>query len=134
MYDTRFKGSFKVIPMFVYKPRSIRKRTLGLISCKTTTSRSLRPILLKLSAFGVTPGLRLVISNYRTSLALFLPRVLVPLPGQRRTMKSSLGETTKSVFQTGQPTLQAEQMIPSPMPRTPSQNDSSRVKPRSIVS
>ena len=44
MYDTRFKGSFKAIPIYVYKPRSIRKRTLGSISCITTTSRSLRPI------------------------------------------------------------------------------------------
>ena len=44
MYDTRFKGSFKAIPIFVYKPCSIRKRTLGSISCNTTTSRSLQPI------------------------------------------------------------------------------------------
>ena len=44
MYDTRFKGSFKAVPLYVYKPRSIRKRTLGSISCITTTSRSLRPI------------------------------------------------------------------------------------------
>ena len=44
MYDTRFKGSFKAVPICVYKPCSIRKRTLGLISCNTTTSRSLRPI------------------------------------------------------------------------------------------
>ena len=44
MYDTRFKGSFKAVPLYVYKPRSIRKRTLGLISCNTTTSRSLRLI------------------------------------------------------------------------------------------
>ena len=46
MYDTRFKGSFKVVPIYVYKLRSIRKRTLGSISCNTTTSHSLRPILL----------------------------------------------------------------------------------------
>ena len=44
MYDTRFKGSFKATPIYVYKPRSIRKRTLGSISCNTTTSRPLRPI------------------------------------------------------------------------------------------
>ena len=44
MYDTKFKGSFKATPICVYKPRSIRKRTLGLISCNTTTSRPLRPI------------------------------------------------------------------------------------------
>ena len=44
MYDTRFKGSFKATSIYVYKPRSIRKRTLGSISCNTTTSRSLRPI------------------------------------------------------------------------------------------
>ena len=44
MYDTRFKGSFKAIPIYVYKPRSIRRRTLGLISCNTTTSRPLQPI------------------------------------------------------------------------------------------
>ena len=34
------------------------KRTLGSISCNTTTSRSLRPIPSQLSALGVTPGLR----------------------------------------------------------------------------
>ena len=44
MYDTRFKGSFKAVPIYVYKPRSIRKRTLGSISCNTTTSCSLRLI------------------------------------------------------------------------------------------
>ena len=44
MYDTRFKGSFGAVPIRVYKPRSIRKRTLGSISCNTTTSRSLQPI------------------------------------------------------------------------------------------
>ena len=32
----------------------------------------------QLSAFGVAPGLRLVINNYRTSLALFISRILVP--------------------------------------------------------
>ena len=58
MYDTEFKGSFKAVPIYVYKPRSIRKRTLGSISCNTTTSRPLRPIPSQLSAFGVTPGLR----------------------------------------------------------------------------
>ena len=61
MYDTRFKGSFKAVPIYVYKPRSIRKRTLGSISCNTTTSRSLRLIPSQLSTFGVTPGLRLII-------------------------------------------------------------------------
>ena len=59
MYDTRFKGSFKAVPIYVYKPCSIRKRTLGSISCNTTTSRPLRLIPSQLSAFGVTPGLRL---------------------------------------------------------------------------
>ena len=44
MYDTRFKGSFKAVPIYVYKPHSIRKRTLGSISCNTTTYRSLRLI------------------------------------------------------------------------------------------
>ena len=44
MYDTRFKGSFKAVPIYVYKSRSIRKRILGLISCNTTTHRSLQPI------------------------------------------------------------------------------------------
>ena len=44
MYDTRLKGSFKAVPIYVYKPHSIRKRTLGSISCNTTTSRSLQPI------------------------------------------------------------------------------------------
>ena len=38
MYDTRFKGSFKAVPIYVYKPCSIRKQTLGSISCNTTTS------------------------------------------------------------------------------------------------
>ena len=33
MYDTRFEGSFKAAPIYVCKPRSIRKRTLGSISC-----------------------------------------------------------------------------------------------------
>ena len=61
MYDTRFKGSFKAVPIYVYKPRSFRKRTLGSISCNTTTYRPLRPIPSQLSAFGVSPGLRLVI-------------------------------------------------------------------------
>ena len=60
MYNTRFKGSFKAVPICVYKPRSIRKRTLGSISCNTTTYRPLRPIPSQLSAFGVSPGLRLV--------------------------------------------------------------------------
>ena len=44
MYNTRFKGSFKAVPIYVYKPSSIRKRTLGSISCITTTSRLLQPI------------------------------------------------------------------------------------------
>ena len=44
MYDKRFKGSFKAAPIYVYKPCSIRKRTLGSISCNTTTSCPLRPI------------------------------------------------------------------------------------------
>ena len=134
MYDTRFKGSFKAVPICVYKPCSNRKRTLGSISCNTTTSRSLQPIPPQLSAFGVAPGLRLIISNYRTSLALFLPRVLVPSSGQRRTTKSSLGKTTKPTFQSGQPTLWSERTLPCPTPRTQPQNDSSRVKPRSVVS
>ena len=44
MYDTRFKGSFKAVPINVYKPCSIRKWTLGSISCNTTTNCPLRPI------------------------------------------------------------------------------------------
>ena len=44
MYDTRFKGSFTAVPIYVYKLCSFRKRTLGSISCNTTTSRSLWPI------------------------------------------------------------------------------------------
>ena len=44
MYDTRFKGSFKAVPIYVYKPHSIRKRTLGSISCMTTTFRPLQLI------------------------------------------------------------------------------------------
>ena len=44
MYDTRFKGSFKATPICVYILRSIRKRTLGSISCNTTTYHPLRLI------------------------------------------------------------------------------------------
>ena len=44
MYDTRFTRSFKAVLIYVYKNCSIRKRTLGSISCNTTTSRPLRPI------------------------------------------------------------------------------------------
>ena len=44
MYDTRFKGSFKAVPIYVYKPCSVRKRTLGSISCNTTTTCSLQLI------------------------------------------------------------------------------------------
>ena len=44
MYDTKFKGSFKAVPIYVYKPCSIRKCTLGSISCNTTTSHPLRLI------------------------------------------------------------------------------------------
>ena len=44
MYDTGFKGSFKAASLYVYKPCSIRKRTLGSISCITTTFRPLRLI------------------------------------------------------------------------------------------
>ena len=44
MYVTGFKGSFKAVPIYVYKPCSFRKRTLGSISCNTTTSHPLRPI------------------------------------------------------------------------------------------
>ena len=32
MYNTRFKGSFKAVPLYVYKPCSIRQQTLGSIS------------------------------------------------------------------------------------------------------
>ena len=73
MYDTKFKGSFKDVPIYVYKLRSIRKRTLGSISCNTTTYRSLRLIPYQLSAFGVTPGLRIIINNYSSSLEFILP-------------------------------------------------------------
>ena len=78
MYDTKFKGSFKATSICVYKPRSIRRRTLGSISCKYYNLSSTPTDPSQLSAFGVTPGLRLVINSYRTSLAFFLSRVLVP--------------------------------------------------------
>ena len=44
MYNTKFKGIFKAVPLYVYKPCSIRKQTLGSISWNPTTSRPLRPI------------------------------------------------------------------------------------------
>ena len=44
MYNIRFKGSFKAVPIYVYKPCSFRKRTLGSIFCNTATSCSLPQI------------------------------------------------------------------------------------------
>ena len=40
----RVRAEFQSCRIYVYKLSSIRKRTLGSISCNTTTSRSLRPI------------------------------------------------------------------------------------------
>ena len=54
------KGSFKAVPIYVYKLRSIRKQTLGSISCNTTTTCTLRPIPSQLSTFGVIQRLRLI--------------------------------------------------------------------------
>ena len=132
MYNTRFKGSFKAVPIYVYKPRSIRKRPLGLISCKyynisfTPTDPS------QLSAFGVAPGLRLI-TNYSSSLEFILPCILVLWTGQRRTMKRSLGKTMKPLCQPGQPTLCTEGRLPCSMPRTQPKDNSSRVQPRTVV-
>ena len=67
-----FKRSFKATSINVYKPHSIRKQTLGLISCITTTFHSLQPISTQLCAFGVTPGHRLVIRNYNSSSEFLL--------------------------------------------------------------
>ena len=93
MYDTRFKGSFKAVPIYVYKPCSIRKRTLGSISCITTASRFLRSIPSYLSAFGVTPGLRLVIKAIAPHWSSSYPDYLSPEQGegeQRRIVWSRL--------------------------------------------
>ena len=76
MYDTRLKGSFKVVPLYVYKSCSIRKWTLGSISCNTTTSHPLRPIPFQLSTFGVTPGLRLVIKAIAPHWSSSYPKYL----------------------------------------------------------
>ena len=45
-FDVRYRvrAELQSCRIHVYKLRSIRKRTLGLISCNTTTSRPLRPI------------------------------------------------------------------------------------------
>ena len=95
MYNTRFKGSFKAVPIYVYKPRSIRKRTLGSISCITTTSRPLRPISSQLSTLGVTPGLRLVIKAIAPHWSLSYPDYLSSeqdVEEQRRIVWSRLHE------------------------------------------
>ena len=82
MYDTRFKGSFKAAPVYVYKPCSIRKRTLGSISCNTTTSRLLRPIPSQLSALGVTPGLRTLYKAIAPHWSSSYPEFLSPNQSQ----------------------------------------------------
>ena len=82
MYDTGFKRSFKATSTYVYKPRSIRKRTLGSISCNTTTSRSLRPIPSQLSALGVTPGLRTLHEAIAPHWSSSYPEYLSPNQGQ----------------------------------------------------
>ena len=45
-FDVRYRvqAELQSCRVYVYKLRSIRKRTLGSISCNTTTSRPLRPI------------------------------------------------------------------------------------------
>ena len=76
MYDTRFKGSFKAVPIYVYKPCSFRKRTLGSISCIyynilfTPTNPS------QLSALGVAPGLRLITNTIAPHWSLSYPKYL----------------------------------------------------------
>ena len=132
MYNTRFKGSFKAVPIYVYKPRSIRKQTLGSISCNTTTSRPLRLIPLNwvpLELLQDSDSLQ----SYSSSLEFVLPRIPVSRPRQRRTTKSSLGQTKRPSPQPDQKTLKAEGTIPRSMPRTQPKDDSSWVKPRSIV-
>ena len=64
------------------KPCSKEKRTLGSISCITTTFRSLRPISIQLCSFGVAPGHRLVPYNYSSSPELILSQLLVPTWGE----------------------------------------------------
>ena len=43
MVRYKVRAELQSYRIYVYKPCSIRKRTLGSISCNTTTSRSLRP-------------------------------------------------------------------------------------------
>ena len=88
---------------------------------------------LQLSAFGVAPGLGLI-TNYSSSLEFVLPHILVLWTGQRRTMKCSLGKTTKPLCQPGRPTLWTEELLPRSTPRTQPQDNSSRVQPWTIVS
>ena len=59
-------------------PVVLGKRTLGLISCNTTTYRSLRPIPFQLSAFGVTPGLGLITKAIAPHWSPSYPNYLSP--------------------------------------------------------
>ena len=78
MYDTRFKGSFKAVPIYVYKPCSFRKRTLGSISCIYYNISFAPTDSLQLSAFGVnsrTQALHTTIAPHRS---LSYPEYLSP--------------------------------------------------------
>ena len=58
-----FKRSFKVSSIMYINHVVEGKRTLGSISCNPTTHCSLQPIPSQLSAFGVTPGLKLFLKD-----------------------------------------------------------------------
>ena len=77
------RGSLK-LPCKVYKLCSIRKRTLGSISCITTTFRPLRPIPTKLCAFGATPGHRIVHYKLQLLIGVLLTQSTCPLFGTKR--------------------------------------------------
>ena len=89
MYNIGFKGSFKAVPIYVYKPCSFRKRTLGSISCNPTTSRPLRPIPYQLSALGVTPGLRLIIKLQLLIGARLIPNICLLTRDKRNNEEQS---------------------------------------------
>ena len=78
MYDTRFKGSFKAVPICVYKPRSVRKRTLGSISCNTTTSCSLWPIPLNWVPLELLQDSDLSLTTIAPHWSLSYPKYLSP--------------------------------------------------------
>ena len=110
------------------------KRTLGSISCIhynisfTPTEPS------QLSTLGVTPGLRLLILNYSSSLEFVLPWVFVSWSNSRRAKTNSLVTTIQPSVQPGETTRNYQRAISPSTLRTQPTIDSSRVKPRSVVS